>query len=477
MYDNMLQNAVLKIESIKEYFLSQIDQIEESIKKDGKKYFLGEIIDYYLYTKAVDNPNLLEGKTGEKVKRIAENLITELTIESTGDETVSMSFKVNNNEEFEKKGYELNPNKAARELNKIKERSLLFGNSSLMMLLIKYEEVISQLFEFLVTTFPDAYLNKKTVCYSEIIENNSDGISIKEYFVKKEVEEVMRKSVIDWYKLLEQNHKVSFSILNEYFEEFKEIYYRRNIIVHNNGIVNRTYLKGVDEVARKDIKLGEELYTNKSYMERAFNLTYIMIYGTFIETLKLCEDKDKIISLMFELGYQHMIKEEWIVSKFIFYNLQQIRNQQESDIMLDKINYWISIKNCRGLDEIRNEIEKCDVSAMSDKFKMAKAALLDQYEITYILLKKMFPHDMSANSIQEWPLFIQYRKSEEYKKFTKEFSEYFNVYDYKHEAKRPDASNQEVNINDEKSIVDNIEEINENSANDEAACIKECKED
>ncbi len=433
MYCDMLQDAVLKIESIKEYYLSQVDHINDSINIDSKKYVLGTVIDYYMYFKAIDNTELFEGKEGQGIKDFVESIVTDLNITKTEENKVSFSYKINKREEFEKDGFELNPQKASKEYNKIIERPLLFSSSSLMMLLIKYEEAISSLFEYLVNTYPNAYLNKKTMSYSEMLEIDADSLCIKEYFVKKEVEEIMRLSVSEWYKLLEQNHKISLSSLISYYDEFKEIYYRRNIIVHNNGVVNKTYLKGVDEHNRNGIIVGDKLSVNKDYMERAFNLTHIMIYGTFFETIKLCKDEGRIISLLFDLGFQHMLNKEWEVSKFIFNKLGKNKSQKESDIMMDKVNYWISIKNSSGIDTIKSEVESCDVSAMSDIFKLAKAVLLDQHKRTNQLLEKVFPNEISADSIERWPLFIQYRECDEYSEFKEAHRESFNMYDYERE--------------------------------------------
>lgn len=465
MYYGMLQNAVLKIESIKEYYFSQIDQLEENVWNDSKKYTLGATLNRYLSAKVMEKPSILEGETGSKIKEISEFYIEDLQFTKSEENKVTLSYKINNREKLEKQGIELNIQKAVKEYNKLQDKPVLFGNSALMMLIIKYEEAISHLFEYLISTYPSAYLNKRTMCFSEILEIDTDIVGIKDYFVKKEVEEIMRQNITEWYNLLAKNHKITLTFSEDYFKEFKEIYYRRNVIVHNNGVVNKAYIQGVDESARKNIIEGDKLLVNKAYLERAFELTYIMIYGTFLETIKLCKDKESLRSLIFDLGFQHMLKNEWDVSKYIFYNLERIKDQQASDIMMDKVNYWISIKNSKGIDEIKEEIEDCDVSAMSDTFKMAKTLLLDQHEKTSNLLEKVFPSDISAGAIEVWPLFIQYRESEEYKKFKEAHCDYFNVYDYEQELNQSEEPIEQNKRND----INCINELDDKSVNEEVA--------
>ena len=85
-----------------------------------------------------------------------------------------------------------------------------------------------------------------------------------------------------------------------------------------------------------------------------------------------------------------------------------------------KINYWISLKNLYGVEKIREEVTSYDVSAMEGEFKVAKACLLDDFKEINALLEVYLNTNVYPQSIENWPLFIQYRQSKEYKKFKKE---------------------------------------------------------
>ena len=427
----ILQNAVLSIESLKDYYFSQIDKMSKDVTKKMYKYIPGTIIDRYLFAKATKQEDLLDNEVGSKITEFAENLIHDITINEK-ESVYAISYKLN--DEFAKNSkYELNPTKAARECRKLSERVDILNRSTLILLLIKYEESISNIFKYVISRFPSAYLNDKTLSYSEILEIDSKIDVIKETLLEREVDEIMRSPISNWYKLLKDKHNINFQNIKEYFEEFKEIYYRRNVIVHNNGKVNSSYLNGVDKIYKKNVKCGTPLNIDKEYINRAFDLVYIILYGTILSISDIDKDSYELHDLLHDYAFQHMINNNWQVSLYVYKNLMNKNTPSTSSIDLEmrRINYWISLKNMYGVDKIRAEVSNYDVSAMEGKFKVAKACLLNDFKEINSLLQTYINNQIYPQSIENWPLFIQYRKSSEYKKFKKEHASDFvsQVYD------------------------------------------------
>ena len=225
----ILQNAALSIESLKDYYFSQVDRITKEIDKKISRFIPGTLIDKYLFAKATHQ----------------EELLSDITI-NENESGYSVSYKLN--EKFANNPkYEINPTKAAREFRKLSERIDIINNTTLILLLIKYEETIAGIFKYIISKFPSAYLDNKTLSYSEILKINSKLDSVKEVLLEREIDEIMRMPISDWYKILKEKHKINFDNLKEVFPKFKEVYYRRNIIVHNNGKINASYLNGVEK--------------------------------------------------------------------------------------------------------------------------------------------------------------------------------------------------------------------------------------
>lgn len=421
----ILQNTVLSIESLEDYYFSQIDKMTKDVEKKIKKYIPGAMIDRYLYAKATNQEELLNDKAGEKIRELAEKIIHNITI-NENETTYSVLYKLDDAFANSDK-YEINPTKAAREYRKLSERVDILNKSTLILLLIKYEESISNIFKYVISRFPSAYLNDKTLSYSEILEIKSEFDVIKETLLEREIDEIMRTPISNWYKLLKDKHKIHFENIDDYFEEFKEIYYRRNIIVHNNGKVNSAYLNGVEKKYRENIKQGTILTVDKEYIKKAFNLVNIVLYGTILAVSDINKDSYLLHDLLHDYAFQHMIDNNWDVSLYVYKNImtKKTPSTTTTDSEMWKINYWISLKNKYGIESIREEVNNYDVSAMEGRYKIAKACLLNNYKEINSLLEIYINTQIYPQNIEDWPLFIQYRKSAEYKKFKKEHASDF----------------------------------------------------
>ena len=84
------------------------------------------------------------------------------------------------------------------------------------------------------------------------------------------------------------------SISREISKKFEEIYYRRNIYVHNNGKANEIYLSKVDVNYRKKVTMNQYLFCDEEYLLDSILITKKMICAMFYELL-VAEDADNDI--------------------------------------------------------------------------------------------------------------------------------------------------------------------------------------
>ena len=313
----------------------------------------------------------------------------------------------------------------------------------LMMLLVRYEEAIAGVFSYLINKIPEAYLSEKSIKYSDLVVMEADIQDVKKTLLDKEVEEIMRQPISEWYKLFESKHKVRYDINSKEFEKFREIYYRRNLIVHNQGVVNDTYRVNT----KADVECGEQLRVNKAYLIEALEITRIIIYGTFLGLKKTSDYPQTIQERLFEIAYDHMLASKWRLSEYIYGALMLEKEQSEAEKLCNKVNYWISVKNQERIETIEEEINKLDVTAHSGQFKMAKYALLNEFDEVTNALEEIIGKEIGVHEIEEWPLLIQYRESEAYTKFRSSHSEIFERQDYK--PKPEEVEDNEVPESDE----------------------------
>jgi hypothetical protein len=97
-----------------------------------------------------------------------------------------------------------------------------------------------------------------------------------------------------------------------------------------------------------------------------------------------------------------------------------------ADKMLYRINYLNAVKQLKENDILENEIKTLDVSIATDNYKIAKLCLLDDNEGILSMLRKTYPQSFTASEIKEWPIFINFRDSNEYAVFCSEHAEDFS---------------------------------------------------
>lgn len=417
----LLKDALIDIENLQKYYDSQKDFVCQYVKDNIEKYKYGVLLDRFFLKKAF---NLEEIDISEEEQKVVDRIILEYNIENKEDRIV-INYKLNSDIDFT--DYEMNPQVARTTVLKLIQQPNILNESMIMMLLVKYEDAIAGVYRYLLESYPQAYLSEKSITYSELVSFDSDLDEIKEKFINKEVEEFMRLPLSDWYKSFENMHKAKFYFENNEFSQFKEIYYRRNLVVHNQGIVNEVYKKNIPD---STLELGERLCVNEDYLEQAFLIARKVLIGTVWGLRKTADDVDELNSYLFDYGYECLKNEEWELAEYIYAMLLTEEKQQDIDKMCEQVNLWIALKNKKGLDTIETEVRKLDVSAMNKQFLIAKHALLNEFDTVSELLENAIGNEFPAWCIKEWPLLNQYRESAQYNLFVEQHKDLFDTKGY-----------------------------------------------
>lgn len=431
----LLNDAITSIQNLKDYYMNQIDFVTKQVDIEAERYKYGVVLEKFFFSKIVQTSDL---ELSETEQEILESVLETYDIQET-DEMGIIQYKLKNQHELEK-NFELNPHKANFEYEKLLERPQILNDSTIMMLLIRYEEAISGVFKYLINKYPNAYLHDKTITYAELMAMDSDIKDVKERFLEKEIEEIMRQPLSDWYDIFITRHRAEFDSKSIDFVNFKEIYYRRNLVVHNQSIVNDVYLSNI----ATSLKKGDRVEVDKEYLKEAFKLTEIVLCDTFWGLKKASSAPQELQESLFDIGFRHMLNKEWELSEHIYSLLKEEKEQSEADRICCIINYWISIKNQDRIEEIIQEIQNFDISARSGQFKVAKYALLDDFEMVSETLENVIGNEIPASFVEQWPLFLQYRETENYIQFRNEHKELFDIQGYQPEYLRVDSEEGET---------------------------------
>lgn len=425
----------MDISSLKAFFDKFTGQILDEVNEGCKKNQWGYLVDKYMSLYA--HKDNLSGKPAEIFTLLESFVGITMTIDDviTVDEhSLKFSYTITDEERLRELEQELNIKKAANQFLIYNEMSVIHFSNILIMLVTKFEEYIADLFRELYCLFPEKYLNKETILFSDIQDKGL--VQIKEEILDRVIDETMRESYTTWFKTLE-SHGMKFSSCEKELKELKEIYARRNIIVHNSGIVNDIYLKNIpDSPASK----GEKLIPDSQYIQHAFYIISFIVYKIMIEVLHILknEEQNNLCECIFSLAFNELSKEEYQLSSRIYEELKNSKGCKNPYLAMSKVNYWIAQIELNGLESVKDEILSFDVSVMDQQFVMAKYLLLCEYDRALVIINKLLKtQEMSTEAVKEWPLFKSFRESDEYQTLIIQNKELFENDSYESESQNP----------------------------------------
>ena len=254
-------NAIQEVEALREFYTMYRDTWTKSKLAFEQQYAtaleindaIGKILDSeepeneYLHIK---ESNVGESKFDD---------IIELHIRRD-DQSVRVSYSM------KKSFLDQDPQKARDQKHKYNQQKEIFLRSILSNIVIIFERYFAQVFEFIVVLNPEKYFEGKTVKINELFTS-----SIKQ-IIGNEVQKQVADNMYDSLKTLDMMKAKSGFNIDRYVpiqDDFKEIYYRRNIFVHNSGIANDIYINSVAEKYRTKVKKGDELLCDDVYIENA----------------------------------------------------------------------------------------------------------------------------------------------------------------------------------------------------------------
>jgi hypothetical protein len=304
----------------------------------------------------------------------------------------------------------------------VNQAELLY-RSSFIMLISYFDYFLSDIMHCYYESYPKSIsgkdfsinLNELNLCSDikeaiQVVINKKidsvlyDNLKRQKDYLKNELRIEIKEDIIEW------------NIIDEATE-------RRNIIVHNNGVINKRYLENVDfsivPEKKKDIKEGEEISVNEEYFKRVFN--EILIAGIIL--IECCwrkwkkDDIDAADARLINAMYRELEREEWhIAERLGLYSKEKdFEAYNTANRLYLDINYCQSLKWNKKQNELDRELKKFDISTLSPKYIVAICALKSDKEKFYENVEKAITIDnMEEDSFANWPLFRELRRDSEY---------------------------------------------------------------
>jgi hypothetical protein len=294
-------------------------------------------------------------------------------------------------------------------------------NNFLINLVMAVESTFAQCLKEYYKKYPSSLGTEKKLSVGDI-KDLSTIDEIYGLFSQKEIENIIRSSIKDWYLKIKK-FGVNIPEYDSLKNDIIEIFQRRNLIVHNKCIVNDIYLSNCKSVARDEV-LNTELIIDDKYLMNAIEklsvFTYSLVFGFAIKDKDFLKNDDNVTRLINDIGFEYMKNNDWRISKWFFDRLRKLDIDNNSKAICE-VNYYISCKNLDDTNEMK-KLENSDYSDKSKMFRMAKHILLDEFKQGYKLLDELCKDkEITFMNLRTWPLFNWVKGSKEMNELQKKY--------------------------------------------------------
>jgi len=156
------------------------------------------------------------------------------------------------------------------------QRTSLLLTSAFVLLVSYFDFLLSDLIHIHYQKYPEALGDKTLLTFGELKDCSSIDEAI-DYLISKKVETVSFKSFTDQISFFKNELKVPLQEDKTIWPPIQEIILRRNILVHNDGIVNSRYIRGITALHAQSPVQGTRLSVDPEYFSRSF--AHILVGG------------------------------------------------------------------------------------------------------------------------------------------------------------------------------------------------------
>lgn len=346
---------------------------------------------------------------------------TEEEISDKSQESDELKKKTKNGIRFKINGDTDAIDEAFKELAKTQFHKELLYKNSLISLLSTVEWFFSQILHFYYDKYPDAAGIKNKTLTLDDLKNFVTVKDAENYLIENKIEDVLRGSLKDWFKILKDEIKLGLGYKDNFEDDLVEVYQRRNLLVHNGGIINSIYISKVSG-PYKDLTIGDKIKIDKEYLESAIDKFELVFTLAICELWKKINENDEArAEILMQLGYRFLKEQKWNISESTNYFLCGDKKMPVANRTAAQLNVWLCKKESKGYEDVRKEIEQNDYSDKSLIFQIALASLKDDKDFFFNNIEQALrTEELLPEHLLEFPIFKNMRELDEFEKFVLE---------------------------------------------------------
>lgn len=250
-----------------------------------------------------------------------------------------------------------------------------------------FEVLFGQLARVIYEKHPDA-LPKSDHAFTLDELSSFDTIDdARDAIMMRKIESLLRESPDEWSKWLKRTVGMSMDQVTQEWLQAREIFIRRNILVHTDSTVTPRYLVEVKRAGggATGLKVGDSLIPTRAYLKSALQqliaLEVLLVYKVISHIDKLYADQ---AAGWLSGRLEWMVRKELWDAACLIADSFQGTNCKRSTLLRVQVDGWLAHKKRDGLDSVRNDVETWDVTGLSKKYEIYKKVLLDQFEEKHV---------------------------------------------------------------------------------------------
>lgn len=310
-----------------------------------------------------------------------------------------------------KPGQTIDVSIAAQLMERSRKRRVSLKRNALISLISACEWFAAQILHFFFEKHPAAAgIEDRPMTYDTLLKFESVK-DARHWLIANRIEEILRGSFSDWVKFFKEKLKIDQSIFDDHVPYCQEACLRRNLLVHNGGVVNSVYLKKLPpEISDAPVE-GEVVTVDDEYYEDRLNRFEVFFIVFALEIWKKLEKTEDLrLDIGIQLSLDALTRERWLVARGITKYLLSQKAAAETQQLNAMVNHWQSYKWAGELDSVKKDVENWDVSAKGAIYQAAKDILLDRQNEALERMKGIVAVGaLPSTHIKEWPLFRSLR--------------------------------------------------------------------
>jgi hypothetical protein len=298
----------------------------------------------------------------------------------------------------------------------------LLRRGAITILISYFEGLLADIIKEFYKRYPEALPEEVQALKLRDIRHLKSLDEVKDYIISREIDSVLRKSLEDQLEYLSKRPKINLKPLERYKEQLIEIDQRRNLLVHNDSVVNRVYIERTppELVQAYGITEGSRVPITQQYLSEAIDCVYVA--GTILLQQSYRKwDKEDLEWADFHLhlaAYDSLLEGKYELTTKLADFAKELKFSGERYKRLMAVNHAIALKELDRLQEMQSVIGALDWSACSIEFKISFHVLKDETDRVFELMPKAIAsEELKRKDLEEWPLFKRLRTTERFQEF------------------------------------------------------------